>query len=208
MISILMVLVALFLLARHWPFLLEQPGSSLMRFHPRFSHLELAALDLILQALRLENGADEVMVQEDARGLSSLTTWMACFGADHAKLTELCCSEIELISPLFRSLSAEQKATLRGNVTTVDEIVVTSSGRVLRKVTGQKVVLRGTQVYPKEYGRAVFRSWRRWKSFQTVRVDPEVSDSDCEQHTADWPDACLAPVLSEFSSVTRCPRVW
>ncbi len=64
-------------------------------------------------------------------------------------MTELCCSEIELISPLFRSLSAEQKATLRGNATTVEEIVVTSSGRVLRKLQARKLFCEGPRFTPR-----------------------------------------------------------
>ncbi len=151
---------------------------------------------------------DDVMVSEDLQGLQTLSTWMAAFGAPHAKRTELTCSEKELLLPLHRTISAQQKASLRGDVTTIEEIVVTKEGRVLRKITGQKEVLRGTQVYPKGYGRQVHKSWSRWRTKCKLLADGESSDSDYEAHTVDWPDAELATVLAEFKHLTRCPRVW
>ena len=203
-----MVLIAMYLLCRQCPFLLEQPGTSLMRFHPRFENLEHAALYMLLEMLRQAQGEDDVMVDAECRGLSTLNTWMACFGAPHAKRTELTCSDLELVAPLHRTLGVDQKATLTGEVTTFEEIVVTSDGRIIRKVTGHKEVLKGTQVYPKEYGREVLKAWRLWRRKQRLLVEAESSDSDYEEHSPEWPDALLAPCLSQFKHVTRCPRLW
>ena len=185
-----MVLVALYLLSRCCPFLLEQLGSSVMRSHPRFEHLDRACLEF------------------NQHCLLPLNAWMACFGAATPKRTELTCSALELVAPLHRCLSNADRSRLTGDATTEEHIVVTSPGRVIRKTTGQKETLRATQVYPKGDGREVHDSWACWRLKQKQDFDVDSSDSEYECHVPAWPDAQLAEALGEFHGLKQCPRLW
>ena len=139
-----MCLIALKDLARQCPFLLEQPGSSLMKSHPRMTHLDHASLDLFIAEQKALNDSKDLQVSEThAQGLFVVPTWMARFGADHAKKTLLITSHFGIAAPLFRTMTAKQRLACPGEVTTDETIVVLPDGTVQRKVTGRKEALRG-----------------------------------------------------------------
>ena len=113
-----------------------------------------------------------------------------------------------LVLPLYRTLTPAQKLSLPGEMTTLEELVVSEHGTVTRKVTGKKEVIKGTQVYPEGYGDAVYRSWKKWYQ-SPVQEDPQSSESDYEECVDDWGDAQLQEILDMMvEGIPDCPRVW
>ena len=196
MVSRMCVLV-IFMLSKFCPYLLEQPGTSIMRHHPRMEFVEAAAL--ALKALL----AEEELLEEDT-GLEELTTWMAAFGAQTAKRSLMITSHGKIIDPLHRRLTRDQLRRLEGEDTT-DERIVVENGIVKRKVTGRKHLIRGTEVYPKGYGQAVCSSYLRWRSLpRRDDVDSGTSsESDYAEFSDSWPDAQLQSPLELLGA--QCP---
>ena len=208
------VLIALKDLSRGCPYLLEQPGSSCMRKHPRFDHLEVAATDLLIESMKRTQTSTELLLDPKRPALTTIPTWMARYGAPHAKRTELTSSCWPLLQPLCRTLSADARHRLTGEMTTDEDLVVCADGILLKRVTGRPSVLRGTKVYPDGYGEAVFRSWSSWYGSRSAQdrtscSEAASSESDYSEFGEEWPDAGLHPILEKMSSaLPECSRVW
>ncbi len=72
---------------------------------------------------------------------------------------------------------------------------------MVRKVTGNKKTLKGTQEYPGDFGVAVVNSYEAFLNAHPDFSYSEVSsDTDCEDLEHDWEEAHLKPVLQELSS--------
>ena len=72
---------------------------------------------------------------------------------------------------------------------------------MIKKVTGNKKVLKSTQEYPAPFGAALRQSYDAWLSQQHSRcpIPDDPSESDYEETTDIWNDANLAPVLRKMS---------
>ena len=106
-------------------------------------------------------------------------------------------------------MSTEQRIALSGEGITDEEIVLDESVTLKRKTTGRPAVLRGTQVYPKGYGDSVCKCWAAWRASQNDWLSDNSSESDYEEHTADWEDARLQEVVDVIAPLfPTCPRVW
>ena len=69
-------------------------------------------------------------------GLADIPTWLGAFGAPTAKRTNLSGSHPHVLFPLFRTL---KKADRTEADSVVHERVVAENGRVIHKVTGNKL---------------------------------------------------------------------
>ena len=200
----LMVLISLYILSEFGVVLVEQPISSLMAHHHRWNYLEKAAKDInmlmaMYEALTAIGGELEDLERlENPKGLVCVPTSMGCFGAQHAKRTLLWCTQPEVAYPLHKTLSKAQHKQLTGTATTEERLVV-ENDLLVRKVTGNKAVLKNTQEYPAPLGVAVRESYDDW-----LRVHPDMpwldssSESDYSESGDAWEDAGLSAVLVEL----------
>ena len=70
-------------------------------------------------------------------------------------------------------------------------------------------VLRGTQVYSAGYGVAVHAAWEKWSETTVSLESCDSSDSDYDEFTPAWPDACLDNIVAKLGQRNpACPRVW
>ncbi len=176
-----MIVLSLYHLAKFGVWLLEQPGSSLMRFHPGFEYLEKASA--YMRRLRGDTG-----------DIDDLPSWMAAFGGKTAKRSLLSSTHKEVLFPLHRTLSVAQRKELKAT-SVVHERIVVEDGVMKHKVTGKKDLLKETQQYPYQYGVEVSKAYKRWLSEQKPLLFEESSDSDYDDASPDWPEADLEPVV-------------
>ena len=160
-----MMFLYMILAAKKVAFVLEQPSSSMMANHPKVAQ----------------------------RGLHSIHTWMACFGAPTAKPSRLYSNEPIVIDKMKRSMtkSIKENCSSKG-VTTVKKGV----GVLSNQVTGGKL-LKETQCYTREYAEALTESYMSWRDGKPVVPDDENSDSevDIDGLDADWDDCDLDSVV-------------
>ena len=200
-----MLVICLFLLAKHCVVLVEQPMSSLLKHFHLWTLVDMAAKEI----QKLEHERDGNVGEYD--GVAELMTSMAGFGANHCKMTSLVCSEPDVLYPLHRSITKAQKLALQGEQTT-DERIVVIGARAVKKVTGRKKVLKSTQQYTRAYGDAVRQSHSAWlqKRLPLEELCPSSSDSDEADFCADQcGEAQLEPVLACLrKSLPNVPRVF
>ena len=199
-----MICLSLYHAAKLNVFLLEQPSSSLMRFHPRFKFLDDAtkAVQSILFAKASANG---ISAKAEITGLIDLPTWMGAFGAPTCKRTVLTSGHGKVLFPLFRTMPKSKRVLLNAD-SVVQERLVVEGRRVLHKVTGKRGKLTATQVYPREYGASVSRSYRDWIASQPPLDCSDSSDSDYPSRSPEWADAKLLPVVKFLSEQVPTAR--
>ena len=160
-----MMFLYMLLAAKRVAFVLEQPSSSMMANHPKVAE----------------------------RGLHSIHTWMACFGAPTAKPSRLYSNEPIVIDKMKRSMtkSIRENCSSKG-VTTVKKGV----GVLSNQVTGGKL-LKETQCYTREYAEALTESYMSWRDGMPVVPVDENSDSDVDIDGLDagWDDCDLDSVV-------------
>ena len=190
-----MIILSLFHLARMCVWLLEQPTSSLMRFHSYMPRLEFACA-----YMKRQNG--------EQGGIDDIPTWMASFGGNTPKRSTLSGSHRAVLFPLYRTLSASERKALNA-VSVVDERFAIENGQLKHKVTGRRKQLKQTQEYPPAYGVAVSTAYKKWLLSQPALSSPESSDSDYEDVSPNWQLAELGPVAAALCakvSAVRCMR--
>ena len=209
-----MVLLAMCQLARDGIWLLEQPMTSLMRQHRRFVWLQRAVIDVQkkLEATQLLHGpgsSSEVFDWDGwNKGIVDMPTAMGCFGGDTDKRTMLSSSHPQILLPLHRVMSKEDRGRLAlVNKSLVTQRICVEDNRMKVKVTGKKAVLKGSQAYPQHYGSAVCASYQKWLASQPPMDFGESSESDYSDTSSDWSDADLLPVARLLSS-SGAPRVF
>ena len=164
-----MVLVACLMRGKKVLMFLEQPLTSLMDKHKRMNSPAMDELFFI-------------------------KTWMGCFGGPTPKPSKIYASEFSALLPLKRKMTGALKKKLKseGPQTTYDFI---QDGRL--KTTGNKQVLKTSQVYPPEYGVQVVKSWKTWRQHQVDPMDEDSSDSDYDERArSTWPEADLQSVIA------------
>jgi len=163
-----MCLLLLLIRAKGATWLLEQPASSLMTRHNRFSHNAIAG------------------------SIYTTYTWMGCFGAPTRKATQLW-SSAEWVVNLKRSMTKDIAMTKDSNkVVHVTEDP--ADGR--RRISGGQN-LKATQEYPEEYGKEVASQYDAARKLQDEEVIAESSESDYELGPTmvdAWDDAKLEGV--------------
>ena len=216
-----MIMFCLFIFARLGVVLIEQPSTSLMSMHPRWHILDSAVRPLhkLLRSLDQADVRNDIGYMQgrardedlhddcdDESGLCSLPTWLGGFGSEHSKRVLLYCSVKSVLLPLHRTLPKTARERLGGAPTTKLRFAMEGK-RVVRKVTGNKQVLKGTQEYPVQFGHAVLRSYQSWRADKEIRIIEESSDSDYEL-TPTWPDAKLEVHIRELSQIhPNVPRL-
>ena len=123
-----------------------------------------------------------------------IKTWMGCFGGPTPKPSKIYASEFSALLPLKRKMTSALKQRLKseGPQTTYDFV---QDGRL--KTTGNKQVLKTSQVYPPESGVQVVKSWKTWRQHQVDPMDEDSSDSDYDERArSTWPEADLQSAIA------------
>ena len=168
-----MLLYSALMRAKRALYLLEQPLTSLMDSHDRFH-------------------------QPPWNEILSVSTWMGCYGGPTPKPTRVMSLDFNAIYPLKRTMTPTLRAKLKqdGPETVIEFI---QDGKV--RCTGNRQVLKSSQVYPDAYGTAVIRTWEKWRKTQIPPQDESSSDSDYETNRPrcrSWREANLKPVLDKL----------
>ena len=180
-----MCLIMLVAFARFCIMCLEQPGSSLMGFHPR-------------------------MQQEPFASLMEVTTWMGSFGSLTAKPTHLWTNCLLMAAKLRRRLTAAEKAALKRRAEGLELVSTEVRDDGSLAVTGSKNVLTASQEYTPAYAEAVVSSYTRWHSAHRTPVEDMLdssSESDYDDVTPDdWSDAALQDAADAFPHLPDVKR--
>ena len=175
------VLLMLFFSARLIAWIVEQPASSLMWWHPRMQYLQRIAGEL-----------------PDLTGFHKTSFPMDAYGADTQKPTTLCSSE-----PWVHNMATPLPKSFKPNK---DKQVVNKSVNAVghMQINGGKD-LKGTQAYPDAYGRKVLSEWKRARIDERVVGMAEVDDdSVCSDAFEEdpWEDAQMGSLCAGLGAAS------
>ena len=157
--------------------ILEQPLTSIMNEHKRFSLLSWEHLE----------------------------TWMGMFGAPTPKPTRIFTTDLAAIIGLKRTMPQHIREKLFHDGAPKATYSYFKDGRV--KTQPNVKVMKESQKYPEQYGREVICEYLSWRAKQPSLVDIESSDSDYEVDSPPcWPEARLGPLTKTMLKRQPCAR--